>query len=96
MRVYVGLILLAAYFCYSCLSQVEYNVFTDKLDWLAACIALRVVGAMLVIYLWCRRKICTILQQIRKQWPIPKEMSQTLLTNKKQGNLDQVQAANII
>jgi hypothetical protein len=48
MRVYVGLILLAAYFCYSCLSQVEYNVFTDKLDWLAACIALRVVGAMLV------------------------------------------------
>jgi hypothetical protein len=31
-----------------------------------------------------------------KQGPIPEEMSQTLLTNKKQGNLDEVQAANII
>jgi hypothetical protein len=27
-----------------------------------------------------------------KQRPIPEEMFQTLLTNKKQGNLDQVQA----
>ncbi len=27
---------------------------------------------------------------------MPKEMSQTLLTNKKQGNLDLVQATNII
>jgi hypothetical protein len=31
-----------------------------------------------------------------KQGPIPAEMSQTLLTNKKQGNLDLVHAANII
>jgi hypothetical protein len=38
-------------------------------DWLAACIALRVVG---------------------------EEMSQTLLTNKKQGNLDSVHVSNII
>jgi hypothetical protein len=31
-----------------------------------------------------------------KQKPIPKEMFQTLLTNKKQGNLDYVHTANII
>jgi hypothetical protein len=31
-----------------------------------------------------------------KQRPIPEEMSQTLLTNKKQGNLDSVRDANII
>ncbi len=31
-----------------------------------------------------------------KQGPIPEEMSQTLLTNKKQGNLDKVHASNII
>jgi hypothetical protein len=29
-----------------------------------------------------------------KQGPIPEEMSQTLLTIKKQGNLDQILAAN--
>ncbi len=34
--------------------------------------------------------------EIFEQGPIPKEMSQTLLTNKKQGNLDKAQAANII
>jgi hypothetical protein len=43
MRVYVGLIMLAA-FCHSCLSQVEYNCLLIKVDWLAACIALRVFG----------------------------------------------------
>jgi hypothetical protein len=31
-----------------------------------------------------------------KQGPIPKEMSRTLSTNKKQGNLEKVHAANII
>jgi hypothetical protein len=31
-----------------------------------------------------------------KQGPIPEEMSQTLLTNTKQENLDQAHAANII
>jgi hypothetical protein len=31
-----------------------------------------------------------------KQEPIPEEIYQTLLTNKKQGNLDQIHAANII
>ncbi len=50
MWVYVGLILLAAYFCHSFLSQVEF------------CIALRVVGAVLVVFLRRWRKICTILQ----------------------------------
>jgi hypothetical protein len=46
MLVYVGLIMLAAYFCHSPLSQVEYNSALIKVDWLAACVALRVVGAV--------------------------------------------------
>jgi hypothetical protein len=50
MRVYVGLLMLDAYFCHSCLSQVGYNCLLIKVDWLAACIAaLRVVGAVLVV-----------------------------------------------
>jgi hypothetical protein len=61
MQVYVGI--LAAYFCHSRQSQVEYNCSLIKVDWLAACIALRVVGAVLVVYLRHWRKICTILQQ---------------------------------
>jgi hypothetical protein len=68
--------------------------------WLAACIALRVDGsngAVLIVFLRRWRKICTILQPMHgKQGQIPEEMSQTLLTNKKQGNLDLVQADNII
>jgi hypothetical protein len=36
------------------------------------------------------------LPAIEKQGPTPAEKSQTLLTNKKQGNLNQVYAANII
>jgi hypothetical protein len=55
-------------------------------DWLPACIALRVAGDVLVAFLRRWRKICTILQPIGKQGPIPEEISQTLLTNKKQGN----------
>jgi hypothetical protein len=35
MRVYVDLIMLAAYFCRSCQSQVEYNCSFAKSDWLA-------------------------------------------------------------
>jgi hypothetical protein len=53
-----------------------------KVDRLAACIAPRVVGALMVVFLRRWRKICTILQ------PIPEEIHQTLLTNKKQGNLN--------
>ncbi len=64
---------------------MEYNRVLVKVDWLAACIALRVVGALLVVFLRHWRKICTILG---KQGPVPEEMSQTLLTNKRQGNLD--------
>jgi hypothetical protein len=43
--------MLAAYFCHSRLSQVEYNCALIKVDWLAAGIALRLVGAVFVIFL---------------------------------------------
>ncbi len=42
--------MLAAYFCHSCQSQVEYNCALIKEDCLAACVALRVVGAVLVVF----------------------------------------------
>ncbi len=60
-----------------------------KVDWLAACIALRVVGAVLVVFLRRWRKICTILPSANgKQGLIPEEIYETLPTNKKQGNLN--------
>jgi len=65
---------------------VENNCVLTKVDWLAACIALKVVGAVLVVFLWRSRKICTILQPM--EGPIPEEIYQTLLTNNKQGNLN--------
>jgi hypothetical protein len=37
------------YFCHSCQSQVEYNCSFIKVDWLAACIELRVVGSISVV-----------------------------------------------
>jgi hypothetical protein len=48
-----------------------------------------VVGAVLVVFLRRWRKICTIIQPM-EAWAdtVPKEIYQTLLTNKKQGNLD--------
>ena len=49
MGVYVGFIMLTAYFCHSPQSQVEYNCALITVDWLAACIALREVGAILVV-----------------------------------------------
>jgi hypothetical protein len=61
----------------------------DKSGWLAACIALRMVGAVMVSYFWRWRKICTILQPMGskgrylKKCPKPRP-----LTIKKQGNLD--------
>ena len=58
-----------------------------KVDWLAVDIALRVVGAVLFVFL--RR--CIKFAQSSSQWEArayTEEMSQTLLTNKKQGNLD--------
>jgi hypothetical protein len=59
---------------------MEYNCLLIKVAWLALGIALRVDGTVLVVYLWRWRKICTILKPIRKQGPIPEEMSQTPLT----------------
>ncbi len=38
------------------------NIVKCKVDWLDACIAPRVVGAVLVVFLWRWRKICTILK----------------------------------
>jgi hypothetical protein len=69
---------------------VEFNCLLIKVDWLAACIALRVVGAVLVVFLGHNP------QASGKQVPIPEEMLQTLPSNKKQGTLDYVHADNII
>jgi hypothetical protein len=54
MPVCVGLIMFAAYFYHSCYSQVKYNCLLIKVDWLDACIALRVVGvgSVLVVFIW--------------------------------------------
>ncbi len=49
----------------------------------------------MVVFLRRWRKIAQSSSQW-KQEPILEEMSQILLTNKKQGNLDLVQATNII
>ncbi len=51
MPVCVGLIMIAAYLC-----------ALIKVDWLAAYIALRVVGAVLVAFLRRWHTVCTILQ----------------------------------
>jgi hypothetical protein len=57
-----------------------------KVDWLAACIALRVVGDVLVVFLRRWRKINTPANG--KLGLMPEEIYQTLPTNKKQGNLN--------
>jgi hypothetical protein len=56
----------------------------------AACIALlRVVGAVLDIFLWLELAHNWHSPAANgRQGPIPEGMSQTLLTSKKQGNLD--------
>jgi hypothetical protein len=48
MRVCIGLIMFPTYFYHSLL-QVASNCALIKVDWLAACIALRVVGAVFVV-----------------------------------------------
>jgi hypothetical protein len=67
---------------------VEFNCAWITVDWLAACIALIVVGAVFVMY----PGIGVQFAQSASQWeagePIPEEMSQNLLTNKNHGNLD--------
>ncbi len=72
---------------------MEYNCALITVDWLAACIELRVIGAVPVFVIFFRhwRTICTVPQQ----GPIPEEMSQTLLTNEKEGNFDYLHATNI-
>jgi hypothetical protein len=64
MRVYVGFTMLAAYFCHFHYSQVEYICALIKVDWLAACIALRVQLTLYILAVFLKRwrKICTILQ----------------------------------
>ncbi len=59
-----------------------------KVDWLAACIALRVVCAVFVVFLRALAYNLHSPPANGKQMPIPEEISQTLLTNKKPGNLD--------
>jgi hypothetical protein len=81
--------MLSACFCHSRSSQVEYNCTLLKVGWIAACIAQTVIGAVLVIFL---QRCLNSPRANGKQGPIPEEMSQTLLTNKKQGNLDKVYA----
>jgi hypothetical protein len=71
------------------LSQVvEYNCSWIKVDWLDACIALELVGAVLVVFLRRWRKNLHNPPANGKQGPIPEKISQTLLINKKQGILD--------
>jgi hypothetical protein len=85
MQVSVGLIMLAAYFCYFRLSQVEYNCGAlIKVDWLAASC------------LYCTKSCwhffgrfpLALAQNLHnppasgKQGPITEEMSQILLTKK--------------
>jgi hypothetical protein len=54
--------MLAALFLTFLLSGVLYDCSLIKVNRLAACITLSVVGAALAVILWRWRKICTILQ----------------------------------
>jgi hypothetical protein len=80
--------LLTAYFCGSRKSQVKYNCAHIKVDWLAACIALRVVGVV-------SSGVSVKFAQSASQWEARADtlrnvpnMVQTLLSNKKQGNVN--------
>ncbi len=66
---------------------MQYNCSLIKVDWLDACIALRAVGAIVRI----PPALAEYLHNppaIGKQVLITEEIYHTLLTNKKQGNLD--------
>ncbi len=65
---------------------MEYNCLLIKVDWLDACIALWVVGAVLVVFLRRKDKICTIIQpmeskgrylnkSIKPCWPIKSKVT---------------------
>jgi hypothetical protein len=64
MPVGVGLIILATYFCHSCLSQVEYNCLLIKVDWLNACIAL------MALYWSCTSGAGVKFVQFSSQWEV--------------------------
>ncbi len=46
----------------------------NQVDWLATCIALRVVGDVFVIFLRRWHTICTVLQPMGSKGPIPEEI----------------------
>jgi hypothetical protein len=74
-QVCIGLIVLTAYFCHSCKSEAEYNCSLTKVDWLAACIALREVGTVFVVFLLRWRKICTVRQPMGSKGQYLKKFS---------------------
>jgi hypothetical protein len=57
------------------------------MDWFDACIALGVVGAVMVVIIRRWRKFAQTSSQW-EAWAEPEEMSQTLLTNTKQEKMD--------
>jgi hypothetical protein len=66
-----------------------FKIFLKNIqDWLDACIAERVVGAVLVVFHQRRCEICTFLHPMGCKGRYRKEISLTLQTNKKQGDLD--------
>jgi hypothetical protein len=67
---------------------MEYKSSLIKVDFLEACIALRVVGAVLVVFPPALAYNLHNPPANGKQGPIPEEILQILLTSKKQGNLD--------
>jgi hypothetical protein len=64
-------------------------------DWLAACIALRMVALYLSFSFGVGVQFAMYVLQPMGTWE-PEEMSQILLTNKKRENPDEVHATNII
>ena len=55
---------------------MEYNCALIKVDGLAACSALRIVGGVLVVFLRRWRKICTNLQPMGRNVPNPADQLQ--------------------
>ncbi len=75
MRFYLGIIMLISVIPVNHKWSIIINCTLIKVDWLSACIALRVVGAVLVVFLrrWRNPSFN------RKQGPIHEELFQTLL-----------------
>jgi hypothetical protein len=85
MRVYVGLIMVSCLFLSFLLTLVEYNRVLAKVDWLAVCIALRVVGVYCLFPPAFAKNLhnppANGKQGLGSKGP--EEIFQTLLTNKK-------------